>query len=340
VSIEQLIHNRQNGVTGGIWREGGVIRKILTHRRKHVPAHWSSSSDPRHWNFWRREALAYETGLPRQLGLGAPSVVDIRETGDGDIELLLEDVKGRHSSQLSVQDMAGTARALGRSQGRGDLSDHPWLSRGFLPDYSTSRPADWSLIDDDRAWSQKLIKDHFPQGLREGLQHLHGNRQRLLSLMRALPRTVCHLDAWPNNIIRRPDGEVVLLDWAFVGDGALGEDVGNLIPDSVWDMLLPHQMLGDLEARATQAYLEGLAEAGWTGDERVVRLGICASAVKYDWLTVRSLEMASADQHPDYGGGEATADADARYAALAAGLSLCARWAREAERLARELGLW
>ncbi|MFC7646769.1 phosphotransferase family protein [Streptosporangium lutulentum] len=159
-----------------------------------------------------------------------------------------------------------------------------------------------------------------------------------MSLMQTLPRTVCHLDAWPNNIIRRPTGEVVLLDWAFVGDGALGEDIGNLIPDSVFDLLIPHQLLGDLDRQATRAYLEGLNEAAG-GDERLVRLGICASAVKYDWLTARSLERASADQHTDYGG-DTTVDADARYAARAAGLSLCAQWACEADHLAHELGIW
>ncbi|WSA22513.1 phosphotransferase [Streptosporangium subroseum] len=183
------------------------------------------------------------------------------------------------------------------------------------------------------------MRDHFPQELREGLLRLHLNQERLLSLMQALPRTICHLDVWPNNVIRRPTGEVVLLDWAFVGDGALGEDVGNLIPDSVFDLLIPHQLLGDLDDQVTRAYLEGLDDAGWTGDERLVRLGICASAVKYDWLTVRSLETASADQHTDYGG-DTTVDADARYAARAAGLSLCAQWAREAERLAHDLGIW
>jgi hypothetical protein len=49
--------------------------------------------------------------------------------------------------------------------------------------------------------------------------------------------------------------------------------------------------------------------------------------------------MASADQHTDYGG-DTVVDADARYAARAAGLSLCARWVREAEQLARDLGIW
>jgi hypothetical protein len=66
--------------------------------------------------------------------------------------------------------------------------------------------------------------------------------------------------------------------------------------------------------------------------------GICASAVKYDWLTAFCLEHAGADEHLDYGRA-ASVDADARYATRAAGLALCARWAREANELARTLGL-
>jgi hypothetical protein len=69
-----------------------------------------------------------------------------------------------------------------------------------------------------------------------------------------------------------------------------------------------------------------------------VRLGICASAVKYDWLTVLCLEHASTDEHLDYGR-DGRVDADARYAARAAGLALCARWAREADELAVAVGL-
>jgi thiamine kinase-like enzyme len=191
---------------------------------------------------------------------------------------------------------------------------------------------DWSRIDDDDAWAQPLMREHFGPSLRDGLLQLHLRRERLLEAMEALPRTVCHLDVWPNNLIRRADGEVVLIDWAFAGDGALGEDVGNLIPDSVFDLHLPHERLDELDSRLTTAYLEGLREAGWSGDDRLVRLGICASAVKYDWLTAFCLEHAGADAHLDYGRG-ATVDAGARYAARAAGLALCARWAREAEAL-------
>ncbi len=42
------------------------------------------------------------------------------------------------------------------------------------------------------------------------------------------------------------------------------------------------------------AALEGLANGGWNGDPRLAELGLCASAVKYDWLTPAMLSSASA----------------------------------------------
>lgn len=39
------------------------------------------------------------------------------------------------------------------------------------------------------------------------------------------------------------------------------------------------------------------------GDERLVRLGVCASAVKYDWLTALMLARAGEERQLDYGGG-------------------------------------
>ena len=333
---EPLTHNPLNGVTAGVWKRGGLVHKVLT-RRREAPSRWASSEDPRHWNYWRREALVYTSGLPERLGLGAPRLREIVETPEGDVELRLDHVEGRHGAALTIEDLEATSRVLGLVQGGHDLPDEAWLSEGFLRAYSTSRPVEWALMDDADAWSVPLMREHFDASLRQALVQLHRGRDRLLSLMEDLPRTVCHLDVWPNNLICRPGGEVVFLDWAFVGDGALGEDIGNLIPDAVFDLLFHHDLLEELDARLTSAYLEGLRETGWDGDARVVRLGICASAVKYDWLTAFCLEYAGADEHLDYGR-DAAVDAGERYAARAAGLALCARWAREAEELADALG--
>ncbi|MFD1658790.1 hypothetical protein ACFSL4_11360 [Streptomyces caeni] len=76
-----------------------------------------------------------------------------------------------------------------------------------------------------------------------------------------------------------------MFDWAFAGDGALGEDIGNCVPGSVIDLFVPAARLPGLAAAVYDAYLHGLRAGGWRGDERLVRLGVCASAVKYDWLT-------------------------------------------------------
>ena len=334
---EPLTHNPANGVTAAVWRRGPVLHKVLT-RRRPAPPYWAASDDPRHWNYWKREALVYRTGLPRRLGLSAPRLLEVVESPDGDLELRLENVTGRHGAALTIEDLESAAGALGRAQGRADLPNEEWFSQQFLRAYSTTRPVEWALIGADEAWARPLMAEHFGASLREALVQLHRDRDRLLSLMENLPRTICHLDVWPNNLICRPDGDVVFLDWAFVGDGALGEDIGNLVPDSVFDLHVPHELLGELDERLTNAYLQGLREAGWTGDARLVRLGICASAVKYDWLTASCLEHAGADQHLDYGR-EASVDAGARYAARAAGLALCARWAEEAEELAGTLSL-
>src|SRR4051812_33929671 len=113
-----LTHNPLNGVTGGVWRRDDVVHKVLT-RRRTAPAHWAASEDPRHWNYWQREALVYRTRLPERLGLGAPDVVDVAESPDGDIELVLEHVAGAHGAALTIDDLEVAARVLGRAQAPG-----------------------------------------------------------------------------------------------------------------------------------------------------------------------------------------------------------------------------
>lgn len=133
-------------------------------------------------------------------------------------------------------------RALGRAQapflsGR-PLPQVPWLSRNFLRQYSSEKPASWDLLDDDDAWQHPVVRETFPAGLRDGVRFVHAHRERLYQISESLPRTLGHLDFRPKNLIRRPDGQVVLIDWSFAGVGAVGEDAGNLVPDSVLDYFI------------------------------------------------------------------------------------------------------
>ena len=92
---------------------------------------------------------------------------------------------------------------------------------------------------------------------------VHAHRERLYRISEALPRTLCHLDFWPKNLIRLPDGQVVLIDWSFAGLGALGEDAGNLVPDAAFDHFIPPSDLPHLEQVVFDGYLRGLRAAGW-----------------------------------------------------------------------------
>ena len=340
-SRETLRHNPLNAVTTIVERVSDstghtLIRKEL--RRPDpstvsgTPEHWAASADAQHWNYWRREADAYlceplREGL-QTAGLDMPHA-EVEET-DAGVVLWLEDVNGTPGTEFSLDDHVDVAVALGRWQAQGPLRE-AWASRRFLREYSGSRPAHYGLVDDDAAWQQPLITDCWPSGLRDGWRRLLANRETLLALMESLPHTRSHLDVWVSNEIRRPAGAVVLLDWAFAGDGAVGEDLGNHIPDAVFDLFWPADRLSELEETCFDAYLRGLREAGWRGVEREVRLGVVASCVKYAWLLPRLLERATATSHQAY---HETADSEHLYEQRGAALMHLVTWCDEALMLA------
>jgi Phosphotransferase enzyme family len=351
--VVDVAHNRW--LTPGIWQlERGNERVIVKWLSKNrlggstaYENHWAANSaDPTRWNYWAREALAYKSGLadvfapagmtgPRCIGIG----VDVARD-DAVIALAFE--AGTPGDQWTIVQYADAAHALGRAQAPylcGEpLPAQPWLSDRFLRTYSAEKPVDWSLLDDDAAWMQPLVRDCFPAELRAAVGALHANADRLYDIAERLPRTLCHLDFWSKNLIRRHDGSHVLLDWAFVGLGAPGEDIGNLIPDACFDHFITSDRLPELDTAVFDAYVSGLAEGGWNGDERIVRLGMWASAVKYDWLTPHMLASASATKQMRYGGTEEI-DATERFRERGVALLFNARRALAALELATDLAL-
>jgi hypothetical protein len=351
VRVEALTHNPLNAVTGGIWKVVGAERtavcKVLTDGRHHEgPVWWSASTYPTHWNWWLREVMVYANDLPglfRPDGIDGPAPLLVDERDDGVAVMWVDWVDGATGRALGVDGLVAYAEALGRAQARltDGGADHdawaatPWLSRNFLSNYADSKPVDEALLDDDRSWEPPRVAQHLG-GLRDDLRRLHHTRSELYALSHACPRTLCHLDTWPANMLRHPDGIFVLIDWGFCGDGALGEDIANLVPDSFFDLLYPVDLIDSLPGQLEAAYLAGLRAGGWDGDERWVALGIRSAAAKYHWLVERLLRDPDGDAVV-YGG--RTVAPDDLYAARAGGLALLCRWADEARTLATDLGL-
>ncbi|MFD8819943.1 hypothetical protein ACFV23_52830 [Streptomyces sp. NPDC059627] len=154
--FDPLVHNPRNGVTGGVWRvragHRSAVLKVLT-RGKAATGGWAASNEPRHWNYWRREAYVYESGLARAwqpYGIRAPRLLARVERLDGDIALWLEDVPGEPATAWPLARHVEHARRLGAAQGAVRTGDHPWLTRRLLrPDKGRNTRGPERLVDDE-----------------------------------------------------------------------------------------------------------------------------------------------------------------------------------------------
>lgn len=287
--MQELTHNRFNGATGGIWRvphgDTTAVLKLATPGRPDAPEHFQASLDPGHWNYWLRERLAYESGLAGEAypGLAAPRLLETRERPDGSVELWLQDVTGTPGTDLGVADLGDIAYRTGVAHARWlhRPPAEPWLARDFLTDYTTAQGA---RAGDN--WEHPAVTAAWSPSLRADLHTLWVRRERLLAEARALPRTLCHHDLWPLNLILADDGPV-LLDWAFAGPGAIGEDVANLALDTFFDGLVDIALIDDVIEAVVDGYVRGLD--GAVGTDTVVHAIKLTGAVKYHWLAPRML---------------------------------------------------
>jgi hypothetical protein len=335
VAAEPLRHNQSNAAIGGIWRvsgpAGSAVLKLAT---PPVPetadAVWPTSDELAHWNYWRRESLAYETDLAATAyggAIAAPDVLQVSPRPDGKVELWLADVGGADGFGWPVPRLARFAYELGAGQARwaGRVPDTPWLSRRWLAQYLASGPSQFVRVDASD-WDHPTVAAAWPAEVRSRLRLLWAERDRALAAAEAGERTLCHLDVWPANLIDRK-GTSVLLDWAFVGEGALGEDIANLILDSFGDGLMDVSLLPELAESATDRYLEGLRDGGWSGSADAVRSAIAAcGAAKYSWLGPARVGSAARDdlERASYA---RDADAVSRLQRLTGPVALIADWA-------------
>jgi Phosphotransferase enzyme family len=233
--------------------------------------------DAQHWNYWKREPLAYQSGILSALpgGLAAPQVYAVVEHTDQSVWVWLEVITDTAESPWTLATYGVVAQQFGQFNGA-YLTGRPaptgaWVSHGWLRNYVTAyAPVIERLPSLEH---HPLVSRAIPAHFVGDLVQLCTDRGRLLAALDQLPQTFCHLDAWRWNLFltATPQGQpqVVAVDWAFVGVGALGQELAPLIFSNRSDPAL--------EAHALHHYLMGLRAAGWHGDEQLVYLGYTAT---------------------------------------------------------------
>lgn len=303
--IVESVHEPVAGASAGVWRVTGdgwsVVLKLLRHGAG-GHENWRSGEGEEHWYYWRREALAYESGLLATFAgqLRAARCLLVADRPDGSVALWLEDVGGTRGQDWNLHDYRRAARHLGQAQGEfaagRPLPPYGWLSRDWLRAYLSQRDGDRFLVDDPAAWALPRIRASMPSSLAAPLREMRAGQEQFLAALDRLPRTVCHLDLHPANLFS-VGGETVVIDWSFVGIGALGEDAGNLVPDAVLDFHMTPEQLDELLETVCAGYVEGLADAGWRGSPELVRLGMSATmAAKYAWIGPAVLRAAAEEK--------------------------------------------
>jgi hypothetical protein len=242
---------------------------------------------PTVWNYWKREFLAYSSGLLDEVpGIAVPRLLGAVDE-DALAYLWLEDVS-EAEPRWNADRYVLAARHLGRFNGA-YLADRPLPEAGFLTRRYLRSWTNWlPWLDSARAresWSHPIVADAITMPPIDRLERLHAKVAFLFDRLEALPQTFSHLDAWRANLIgaRSSTGadRTVAIDWSFVGMAPAGQELAICVGGShIWLDAEP-QELASMSARAFIAYVEGLRDAGWRGEERVVRFAYAASTALY-----------------------------------------------------------
>lgn len=259
---------------GGIWRvtsdqralswPPGVIVKRTGAAHLGTFRVWQHRTDPSDPQWWGREAEFYlsdlaSTGWTDDVRTPWCYVDDHEDCRD----LWLEEVDGIPAT-LGVCRRAVVG--LAHWQVAHERSTHPWLSRNWISTHVERQGLNNERTLAHAGWSTAIAGGLDP-ALRDRVPRRTTDSGEISRTLAGLPQALTNHDCHENNF-GTVDGQVVLIDWAYIGWGPIGHDAGHLALSLAAagriDLSTAWQVLED-------GYCEGLAAAGWAGDLDVVR---------------------------------------------------------------------
>jgi hypothetical protein len=249
----------------------------------------AGSDEPARWDYWKREVLAYQSGFLVDLpgDIEAPRCFGVVEYPDNEFWIWLEEIPAGIESDWSLKHYGQVARHLGQFNG-GYLAGHPMPHREWFSSGRVKEWLEWSepvLLKLPELCQNPLAKRWFTAGNIERTLRLRNDQAMLLELLERLPHTFCHHDAHRRNLTLRPGpsgkNKTVAIDWQIAGKGAIGEEIATLFGVSLQFASFPTQRAYELDRTVYESYLGGLRDAGWQGDERLVRFGFTASVALF-----------------------------------------------------------
>jgi hypothetical protein len=226
-----------------------------------------------------REMELYRSGLLSDLhsSLRVPACYGDFERPDASTWIWLEDIAFEDTGPWPVDRYRLVARELGRFNGaslaNGHLPNVPSISRGWLQQW-IEESGPWLARLEDHS-DAPLIREIYPADVIDAFRQDWDNRSATYALLGRSPQAFCHLDAFLQNLLfpreSASDQRIVLIDWAYAGIAAIGEELAALTTVNI--MVGDHDLSDAplIEAAALEGYLEGLRDTGWEGDPQTVQ---------------------------------------------------------------------
>lgn len=244
------------------------------------------SHEAQDWNYWNREVQVYRSGFVEDLPgpLTAVRCWGCAEVAPDESWIWLEALEGAASRRRwSLSELAESAYHLGAFGAQGlarveEIESYGWAAQRWLRGWvaSSAEFGAGHAAEHEDCWRHPLLRDLLPATARTRYLDVIADSERLLTLVESFPRTVAHHDAqWSNLFHAGPDGAkrgTVAIDWSFLGSAPVGQDLGTHLSGNICNWGIdPHDSAAH-DATATAAYLQGLRDFGWAGDERQVVL--------------------------------------------------------------------
>jgi hypothetical protein len=204
----------------------------------------------------------------------APTCFEVQERPDGSIWLWLEDVKENVANPWPVEQYAVAARHLGRFNGAyltgQAIPAEPWIPCNWLRMYVENAAPAIDFMH--REPHHLLVERMYPGIVHPQVLAIWDEREALLDMLENLPQVFCHQDAFRRNLFAR-GGKTVAIDWGYMGNAPVGAELVALVAGSLSFWEIPAERVLDLDRLCFEGYLQGLRDAGWSGDPKVVRAG-------------------------------------------------------------------
>ncbi|KAA1191588.1 phosphotransferase [Paenibacillus sp. B2(2019)] len=288
-TCEDLDYKTPNFTTAGIFHLQGIA--LINNEQlpwsiilKIIKSDSVEKEDPAHHNYWRREALVFESKILDELpsSIQAPKCYLVEEQVDGTVWLWMERIDGGYAHTKERFDFI--AEQLGRFNGAylnvKNIPDAKWICRSWLKSWTT---ASKMYAPNPEEYIHQLLRDN-EKNLWTWFKDFTNQIDSNLNALHRLPRVLAHQDLSQMNMLLTQTGELVLIDWQFMSISGLGEDLGKMFGVNMSLGVIPIDRYEEFKESLFHSYIKGLKASGWQGDESLARYGYCLStALRSVW---------------------------------------------------------